>query len=517
MIDSPRPGAATRSFPSAVPVAVPISFLGLFFAWPVLTMFVDHLSWSTVADVVRDRSLRGIAWFTFWQAVASTVVTLGVGVPLTWATVRWTFPGVSLLRTISTVPFLMPAVVVAAGVLAIVPERGVGAILWAHLSFNVAVVVRVVGARWALVGATLEEAGASLGASPWRVFRLVTWPLLRDAVRNAASLVFVFCFSSFAVIAVLGGVTRRTLETEVFTQAVRLGDIPTATALALVQTAVVVAALWLGRQRREPVEIGAATETPRERHTRDRISAQWLPPVVAAACAAITVAPLVVVAVRSVRYAGNWTLVGWRALFDGTLARVGVDVLEVLAHSLVFAAVAVVIAVPLAMLTVRRESTSLVERLSLAPLLVSSVTLGLGLIVTFDSSPYDWRGATWLVPVVHAVVALPLAIYVLGPAVRAVGNDVLDAAADLGAGALRRWWSIQLPLVRPAVLRAAGISVAVSIGEFGATSFLARSGSMTIPIAIGQLLGRPGPLLQQAGFALVTLTALAIVVTTRSL
>ncbi len=507
-----RTGATTRSLLRAAPLV----FLGVFFAWPVANVLLGFASWGTLVDVVRDDSFRSVAWFTLWQAVASTVVTLAVGLPLTWAVTRWTFPGVSLLRSLATVPFLMPAVVVAGGVLSLVPGRGVGAILWAHLSFNVAVVVRVVGARWASMGTSMEEAGASLGAPPWRVFGLVTWPLLRESVRNATSLVFAFCFSSFAVIAVLGGASRRTLETEVFTQAVRLGDVDTATALALVQTVIVMVVLALGRRRSTSIGFSDVDTSHDVRHVRERIAARWLPPLVAAVAATVTVAPLGVVMVRSLRYAGSWTLVGWRALFDGTVGRVGIDVPQVLGNTALNAGATVLIAVPLALAATRRGAVSWTERASFAPLLVSSVTLGLGLVVTFDSWPVEWRSDAWLIPVVHAVVALPLAVYTLGPAVRGISSDLLAAASDLGATPARRWWCVDLPLLRPALVRAASISAAVSIGEFGATSFLARSGSMTVPIAIGQLLNRPGPLLQQAGFALVALTTVIVVATSRT-
>ena len=186
----------------------------------------------------------------------------------------------------------------------------------------------------------------------------------------------------------------------------------------------------------------------------------------------------------------------------------GIDTWTVLRNSGVFALAAVCFTVPLAVLACRRGRAGFAERVSLAPLLVSPVTLGLGLVVTFDRAPFDWRGSAWLLPVVHAVVALPLAVRVLGPALRSLGTDVLESAADLGASPTRVWWSVQLPLLRPALARAAGISAAVSLGEFGATSFLSRSGSMTVPVAIGQLMGRPGTLLQQAAFALAALVAL---------
>lgn len=490
--------------------AVPAAFLALFFAWPVAAMLAAHLRWGAVTDVLGDSSLRGVAWFTLWQALASTALAIVVGMPVTWALSRWRFVGSRLLTGLVTVPFLMPAVVIATGVAALLPSRGIPAILWAHTAFNVAVVVRVVGPVWSMVDRAQLESAASLGAAPWHVFVDVSWPAIRDAVRNAAALVFAFCFSSFAVVRILGGASLRTLETEVFVQAVNLGDARTATALTVLQTAVVLGVLAAARGGR-----GVAVESNDivgSSPLAERAAWWWTPPVIAVLGAVVVVAPLAAVMVRSVRLDGAWTLAGWRALFDGTLERVGIDTWAVLRTSVLFAVATVCIAVPLAVLVCRRERAGFAERASLAPLLVSSVTLGLGLVVTFDTAPFDWRAEAWLLPVVHAVVALPLAVRAVGPSLRSISTDLLESAADLGASPGRVWRSVQMPLLRPALARAAGISAAVSLGEFGATSFLSRSGTMTVPIAIGQLMGRPGTLLQQAAFALAALVACAAAV-----
>lgn len=118
-----------------------------------------------------------------------------------------------------------------------------------------------------------------------------------------------------------------------------------------------------------------------------------------------------------------------------------------------------------------------------------------------------------MIPVVHAVIALPLAVRIIGPALRGLDEEMLIVAADLGAGPVRRWWSITLPLLAPALARAAGTGAAVSVGEFGATSFLSRGGTETVSIAIAELMGRPGPILQQSAFALASSAALALAVT----
>lgn len=486
---------------------VPLGFLALFFAAPTVTLILGHLEISSIVDVLSDASLLDVAWFSLWQGAASTALTLAIGLPATWAVSRWNFAGARALTTAMSMPFLMPAVVMATGVAALLPSRGIPAILWTHVAFNISVVVRVVGPTWALLDHDLEDSAASLGARGWRTFCFVTWPAIREPVRHASALTFVFCSTSFAVVSILGGARARTIEAEIFTQAVRLGSVETATALAVLQTIVILGVLGLGRARSISVESStapAARELTSRRHWRS------LPVVVAAGSAVVTCAPLVAVAFGSIRHRGTWNLAGWRALTDGTLAGVGLDVVEIVTSSAVFAFVTASLTVVLALAACARVRASAVERLSLAPLLVSSVTLGLGIIVTFDASPIAWRGEPWLIPVVHAVVALPLAVRIIGPALRTISGELWEMAADLGAGPLARWWHVTLPLLRPALFRAAGVSAAVSVGEFGATSFLTRSGTTTVSIAIGELMGRPGPVLQQAAFAVTTATMVAI-------
>ena len=491
-----RGGAAARLR------TVPMLFLCVFFIVPIAGSVARFARTGAIVDVATDPSLRSVAWFTLWQAIASTAATLSIGMPVAWALSRRRVHGARAVTGIVTAPFLMPAVVVATGVAAIVPSRGAVAIIVAHVVFNVAIVVRVVGPRWTMMSTRLEEVAADLGAGPIRTFVTVSWPLIRGSVLAATSLVFVFCWSSFAVVSILGGSSRRTLETEVFVRAVRLGDVRGAVALAVLQAVFELLVLVIGSGRSND-----DGWTPNDR-SADGIRSG--PATTIAWTGALLVSsPLVAVAIRSVRVRGSWSLSGWRALFDGSLERVGVDAWSVLGHSARFATVSAAITIVLGCLAVRRPTPSIVERISVLPLVISAVTLGLGIVVTFDRSPMDWRNRNWLVPVVHAVVALPLAVRTIGPAVRAVDRSLHDTAADLGAAPLRILTRVDLPLIRGAIARAAGIAAAVSIGEFGATSFLTRSGSMTVPIAISQLMGRPGPLLQQAAYALATLTAVA--------
>jgi len=499
----------TGMFARGLARSVPVGFLALFFALPVVTLLVGHLRAGNIVEVLGDPSLRRVAWFSLWQGAASTALTLTIGLPATWALSRWRFAGSRLLAASIGIPFLMPAVVMATGVAAVLPSRGIAAVLWAHVAFNLSVVLRVVGPTWALLEHRLEDSASGLGANGWNVFRHITWPAIRESVRNAAALVFVFCSTSFAAVSILGGVGMRTIESEIFIRAIRLGDVETAASLAVLQAAVIVVVLWLGRAKPSDITSG---EAPDPRPIGARLRMRALPPVFASTAAAIALLPLAVVCLRSVRHDGAWNLAGWRALGDGTLRMVGVDVAVIARTTVVFAVSCAALSVVLALLACRRRSPTLAEKLSFAPLLVSSVTLGLGLVVAFDTAPIDWRSRAWLIPVVHAVIALPLAVRIIGPALRGLDEEMLAMAADLGAGPVRRWRSITIPLLAPALVRAAGISAAVSVGEFGATSFLTRSGTGTVSIAIAELMGRPGPILHQSDFALASSTVLIVAV-----
>ena len=149
----------------------------------------------------------------------------------------------------------------------------------------------------------------------------------------------------------------------------------------------------------------------------------------------------------------------------------------------------------------------ILESIVMLPLATSAVTVGLGLLITFNRPPIDFRGSWWLVPTSHALVALPVVVRIPLPAVRAVPDGLREAAAMLGASPLRAWWAIDGPVLRRASAAGAGFAAAVSLGEFGASSMLTRTGADTVPIAIGRLLGRPSTLNLAAASALSTVLA----------
>jgi thiamine transport system permease protein len=411
-----------------------------------------------------------------------------------------------------------------AAVLALLPdgwERGVGPILLAHVIFNLAVVVRTVGAVWDHLPPDLEAAAATLGASPWRAFREVTLPLLRPAILAAASIVFVFTFTSFGVIRVLGKAGTATLEVEVWRQATQIGDIGAAATLAVLQLlAVGVAVAWSSREQRRHSRALALRPLALRRRAR-RPGERLLVGAVVGCTALVALAPLAALVERSFRGSGGrHTLSAWRSLGQSEVRpgiSTGIDPLGSIWTSLRTTAVATLIAVGIGVIaclaiTALRRGGRLLDTGLMLPVATSAVTIGFGVLITFDRPPVDWRGSWWIVPVGQALVAVPFVVRTVLPVLRSVDPHLLDAAATLGAPPTRAWREITLPHLRRPVAAAAGLAAAISLGEFGATSFLSRSGTPTMPIAIDQLLGRAGTLLQAQGYALATILAVTTVI-----
>lgn len=491
----------------------PMAFLAAFFIVPVAATLSGFLRPRVLFDTVGDPFFLRVGWFSLWQATASVLITLAVGLPATWALSRFQFTGMRFVRGLLSAPFVLPAVVVGAAVLAVLPDdhdTGIPAILWAHALFNVSVVLRLVGPRWEMIDVRLDHAAALLGAGPVRRFCSVTWPHIRNSTVNAALVVFLYCFTSFGVIVIVGGFSRRTIESEIYTQTIRLGDTRTATALAVVQIAVIGVVLLITRASQSSFE-PPSSSAPRRRLGEPTVNRAA---VVAALTTSIVVVALPVTAalVRSVRNSATdtWSLAGWRALLDSRLPGMTESAVEVAMNSAMFAVGAAVVCVPLSLAVVASRSRWALS-LSSLPIVVSSATLGVGLIIAFDEDPLAWRSQWWLLPVVHAVIAFPLTTRTLQPAHAAIPDQLRSASALLGAGSVKTFLHVEMPLLKPAVFRATGLSMAMSLGEFGATSFLSRSGTTTLPIAIGQLFGRAGQIPHQTAFALSGLFIVATV------
>lgn len=508
---------------------VPAAFIAILFVWPVAALVRRALAVGT-GDGLAVLMDRTHAWhllgFTLFQAALSAVLALVVAVPMVWLIARVRVPGSLLLMVIITVPFVLPTVVVGVVFRALLGgplgflglDSGLWPILLAHAFLNVAVVARVVGAAWRSLDPRMVEAAWTLGAGRWRAFVGIVAPRLAPAVGAALALVFLFCSTSFGVIVILGNGEIRTLETEIYTQAIGYFRIPEAVVLSMLQIVVVVAALLVTRlfDRPAPNAAGRVSDTrfvPRGR--------QWVPVGAAVAWTVLVlVGPIAVLAVRSVRpvVGGAWTLDGYRSL---TVSVNGVTPLATLRYSLTTALLAMVIALVVGLLAAvamhrsRGVGGTVGNVVATIPLGISAVTLGFGYLIVLAALPSQFSDSPLVIPCVQALIAIPVVVRIAVPALASVPERLRQAAATLGASPTRVFWTVDAPMIGRSLAAAGGFAFVMALGEFGATSFLARADTTTLPVLIGSALNRPGAgnlaTAMAASMVLVVMTTIAVI------
>nr|WP_307815683.1 iron ABC transporter permease [Streptomyces sp. 7-21] len=517
----------------------PLAFFAVFFAYPVVALTGRGLredgAWrlGRAAEVVTDPVTLDVLWFTVWQAAASTGLTLALALPCAYAVARLDFPGKRLLHAVVVVPFVMPTVVTGAAFLALLGRGGlldelwgvrldesVWAILLAHVFFNYAVVVRVVGGMWARLDPGQEEAARVLGASRFAAWRRVTLPALAPSVAAAALMVFLFTFTSFGTIQILGGPRYATLEVEIYRQTALFLDLPTAAVLTLLQFAAVTALLAGHAVLVRRTETAHRLADPDRTARRPRGAGERaLLAGVLASVVVLLLAPLAVLVERSLRTPDGYGFGNYRALASPDGGTFLGAPWEAVGTSLRFAAVATVIALVVGGLAATALSVRAgrllrgIDALLMLPLGTSAVTVGFGFLVALDEPPLDLRSSWLLVPLAQALVAVPFVVRTLLPPLRAIDDRQRQAAAVLGASPARAWCEVDLPVLRRGLVVAAGFAFAVSLGEFGATVFLARAGNPTLPVAVAQLLGRAGQTTYGQAMALSVILALLCAVT----
>lgn len=527
--------------------ALPLAFLAVFFAWPVAALIVrgfvtdGALDLSGFGETFAEPRTWRIIRLTLVQAVLGTALAVVLGIPGAYVLYRRTFRGRGLVRAFVTIPFVLPTVVVGVAFRSLLVEGGplgflgldgtFEAIVAALVFFNYTVVVRTVGGLWERLDPRAEQAARALGAPPWRAFLSVTLPALTPAIVSAASVVFLFCSTAFGVVLVLGGIQFGTIETEIWIQTTQFLNLRGAAVLSVVQLVVVGLALAVFSRARAGRE--RALHLHGERHearrlrlwSRGRPGADALPALVTAAVVlGLLALPLGNLLLRSFRTRAGWGLDNYVNLgTTGGANTLSVTVWEAAANSLRIAVDATVLAVVLGALValvvsrrprnrVARRAVWWLDALFMLPLGVSAVTVGFGFLITLNAPPLDLRGSLVLIPIAQAVVAIPLVVRTVLPVLRAIDPRLREAAAVLGAAPGRVLLAVDGPFLLRSLGLAIGFAFAVSLGEFGATSFLARPDRPTLPVVIFRLIGRPGP--ENYGMALAASVVLALITAT---
>lgn len=461
--------------------ALPAAFILAFALVPLIALG------TAIGSASFDSRSLTVAGAAALQALASTLLALLVGIPVTAAVARYRFAGQPIAQALVTVPFVLPTVVVALAIRSLLGESGptgIGVVVAAHAFVNIAVIVRIVGAQWRSIDPRQAAVARTLGAGPTRAFLTATVPSLAPSVALASGIVFVYSFSSLGLVLLLGGGTVRTLETQIVRQSSVLLDFPAAAATSMVQAAVVVLVLIVASR------LGRRRGRDRVRPLRP-VPTGWRGVLVQAgaltACL-VVLAPVVALVVASLPWWGSLSV-------DPGTARIG-SPLAALARSLGYAGATALIAAVIggcaAVAMLGGRLGRIIGLLAVIPLGISSATLGLGTLLAYGRGAIDLRGTGLLIPLAHALVAVPLVIAIAAPAMQRTDIRAYAVAQTLGAGPSRAFWTAYGPVLRIVCAGGAALAAAVSLGELGAASLLVRAGEPTVPLQIARLLSRPG-------------------------
>jgi thiamine transport system permease protein len=487
--------------------ALPLTFVAVLFYWPItrITSLGFAGDWLETLLLPKNQS---IVWFTLWQAALSTLITLVIAIPGAYLLYRKSFPGQQAVRALITVPFVLPSIVVAVGFTVFQNvhdfwidlgftflENPIYWIIAAHVFVNYSIAVRTIGGVWSTMDSEIEEAAELDGAGRIRTLISISLPQLRQAIFSAAALVFLFSATSFGIVLVLGGGQVQTIETAIYFAATQFLDLEAAAALVLIQTLITALAFLVGSSLAKGT---VGLEQVSEGTRKPKVDLRDLPAAVLTGgiVVGLLVMPMLLVVVEAFRVRDGFGLQNFINLSTrGARDLLNISVIDAAGNSIrnmvIAASIAFVLGTLISWLLVRTKQKFL-DLVFLVPLGISSVVLGFGFLISFDADWFPLRSSWLIVPLAQALIALPMVIRLVYPALVSIGKEPIEQASLDGASSWQIWRFVESGMIQGVLLTSLGYAAIISVGEFGASSFLAYGSEGTIPTLLFRLIARPG-------------------------
>ena len=514
-------------------------------AWNQLDSIAERSIYETIADFNNKFQTKDSISFTFIVAFLSTIFTMIIGLPLAWNLGRYNWPYHNILRSIFTVPFVMPSILVAMGFLALLDwisfltdynhstEVRFYFLLLAHAWFNLALVIRFCEPLLSTIDSSYEEACRLLPSGKTQIsrFRNFWLPLMWPNIAASSALVFVFSFTSFALVKFITP-TQRNLEVVMANQSEWAGlSVPSLSrtpseivmASSTIQLVTIIFALiissWL-QSRSSGHHLSTLNDA------RKSVSFKSLRGLYIILMLIFIISPMLSLISSSFMIRENnmmtFSLDGWESAFGGS--RSPTNAYQSLKTSIGYALMTIFLSLPIGFLLAdtifnlektNPKSATILDVLVMLPLALSAVMVGLGVLLGLMRTDPEIARSWWIPLYGHLMLTTPFVVRVLLPAMRNLNPRLEEAASLLGANYLKRLIFIRLSLLTPSIIVASSLVFAISLGEFGASWVVLRfTEYTTLPVMIGDLLSRPGydPILRPAANAAGTILLLITLV-----
>ncbi len=487
--------------------AVLVFFALAFFIYPLAAMLLKAFvagGFERAVSIILSK--QNVIFSSFLQAAISTIFSLFIGIPAAYILARRSFAGKNILRSISLLPFVFPSVLVVLSFVIVFGNNGwVNTLLralfgfaepvqfiygfWgvvlAHVFYNFPLVMLFVANAWGKTDSQMIESARSLGAGKLAVFSRIVLPQLLPSIAASATLVFIYCFMSFAIVLSLGGPQLSTIEVEIYYQISRNLDFGAGAILGLFQFAMlcVLALVYFFLSHRFFTPQRSVSPQPEkfELHTlRGKMELLFL-------CATVLfiIVPLLSIVIFAFvdQRTGAISMRSFEKIFFAGSSLSGATGFSSIFYSLFIALVASIVATLMGLLSSLRDARiPLVTFLPGSSIAVSTITLGLGYLVGFGS------GNILIIAIGHSVLAFPFAYRLIGNALGKIEQGAIDAAKTLGADSLEIFRKIQFPRIKSALLVSLAFSFAVSLGELAMVMLLYDGIYPTMPVYIYRLI-----------------------------
>lgn len=450
--------------------------------------------------------------FSTREAVLSSLISLAVAFFGAYFLGRFNFYGKSWLKSLLVLPFMLPGILVVLGLVAVYGNNGLlnemlahfgchwrytglygfwGVVL-AHVLYNFPFCLRLLGESWERINPVLREASFSLGGNRLKTWFAVTFPLLLPTVFYLLAVVFLYSFLSFTIVLVFGGYLYKTFEVLIYIEYNNKLHFETAALIASLQTVLLAVALGMqlpaGRKARNQAKpVGDLPRLRRRTYPLQTLFFSlyllWL--------TVFLISPFLTVFWRSLNNGrdGLFTLQNYVRLFGEDFRfTVGASFPAVALNSLWLAGIVAVISVSLAYPIARvrrRQPWGAADILFQLPLGISFMTYSFGLINLWGDSLNQWLLVGWA----QIFLSFPLIYSILRVACRDLQEPLLESAALLGAGPVKTFLTVELPLMKKPLKSALAYAAAISLGDLAAVLTLGEGELATFSVAIYRLIG----------------------------